>query len=61
MREKPRPRPPWVIVAFQSTSSSGVVVAQSVKSGNVEGLSKPIAVCGAPSPRAPWQPAQPAL
>jgi hypothetical protein len=50
-----------VIVAFQSTSSSGVVVGQSVKSGNVDGLSKPMLVCGAPSPRAPWQPAQPAL
>jgi hypothetical protein len=61
MREKPRPWPPSVIVAFQSTSSSGVVVAQSEKSGNVDGLSKPIVVCGAPSPRAPWQPAQPAL
>jgi hypothetical protein len=61
IREKPRPWPPWVMVAFQSTSSSGVVVGQSVKSGNVDGLSKPMLVCGAPSPRAPWQPAQPAL
>jgi hypothetical protein len=61
MCEKPRPRPPCAIVAFQSASSSGVVVAQSLKSGKVDGLSKPMLVCGAPSPRAPWQPAQPAL
>jgi len=61
IREKPRPCPPCVIVAFQSTSSSGVVLGQSVKSGKVDGLSNPMLVCGAPSPRAPWQPAQPAL
>jgi hypothetical protein len=60
MREKPRPFPPCVIVAFQSTSSSGVADAQSVKSGKVAGLSKPIVDCDAPSPCGPWQPAQPA-
>src|SRR6185437_4793957 len=43
------------------TSSSGVVPAQSVKSGNVEGFSKPIVVSGAPLPSGPWHPAQPAL
>jgi hypothetical protein len=59
IREKPRPYPPCVIVAFQSTSSSGVVPAQSVKSGNVEGLSKLVDVCGAPSPLEPWHPAHP--
>ena len=53
MREKPRPFPPCVIVAFQSTSSSGVADAQSVKSGNVAGLSKPVADGDAPSPCAP--------
>jgi hypothetical protein len=61
IREKPRPWPPCVIVAFQSMSSSGVVVGQSVKSGKVGGLSNPMLVCGAPAPRPPWQPAQPAL
>jgi len=60
MREKPRPRPPAAIVAFQSTSSSGVVPEQSVKFGNVSGRSKPVLVWGAPSPFGPWQPAQPA-
>jgi hypothetical protein len=50
MREKPRPRPPSVIVALQSTSSSGVVPEQSVKSGKVEGLSNPIVVWVPPSP-----------
>ena len=60
IREKPRPRPPCVIVAFQSTSSSGVVDGQSLKSGKVDGRSKPVDACGAPSPFGPWQPAQPA-
>src|SRR3954466_2709673 len=59
IREKPRPPPPCVTVAFQSTSSSGVVLGQSVKSGNVDGLSKPTVVCDSPSPCGPWQPAQP--
>src|SRR6185312_5681875 len=58
--EKPRPWPPRVIVAFQSTSSSGVVPLQSVKSGNVEGRSNIVAVSGAPAPVGPWQPAHPA-
>src|SRR4051812_39243945 len=60
MREKPRPWPPSMIVAFQSTSSSGVVPAQSVKSGKVAGRSNIVFVGGAPSPFGPWQPAQPA-
>ena len=42
--EKPRPWPPSVIVAFQSTSSSGVVPAQSEKSGNVDGRSNMVLV-----------------
>jgi len=60
MREKPRPRPPCAIVAFQSMSSSGVVVEQSLKAGKVDGRSNAVDVCGAPSPFGPWHPAQPA-
>src|SRR5262249_57137239 len=58
--EKPRPCPPCAIVALQSTSGSGVVDEQSLKSGNVDGRSHIVDVCGAPSPFGPWQPAQPA-
>jgi hypothetical protein len=47
------------MVAFQSTSSSGVVPEQSVKSGNVDGRSNIVLVSGAPAPVAPWQPAHP--
>jgi len=60
MGENPRPRPPCVIVAFQSISCSGVVEAQSLKSGNVPGRSNPVLLGGAPSPFGPWHPAHPA-
>jgi len=53
IRENPRPWPPWVMVAFQSMSCSGVELGQSEKSGKVEGRSKTVLVSGAPSPCAP--------
>ncbi len=52
--EKPLAGPPLLMIAFQSRSGSRVVALQSVKSGNVDGSSKPRVASGAPLPSVPW-------
>jgi hypothetical protein len=51
--ESPRDGPPCTITAFQLPFGSGVVPAQSVKSGNVSDRLKTVPAMGAPFPSLP--------
>jgi len=59
--DKRREGSPCTIAAFQLPFGSGVVPAQSVKSGNVSGLTNTVLLSGAPLPVLPWHAMQPAL
>ena len=51
--ESPRDGPPCTITAFQLPFGSGVVPAQSVKSGNISDRAKTVLAMGAPFPSLP--------
>src|SRR5438093_8138555 len=57
--EKARAGPPFVMMARHCTSGSGDAVGQSLKSGKVDGRSKPARFCDCPFPSGPWHETHP--